>query len=387
MKIKFLLFIGLSFQFLYCKKEEIKAGITYEHVQQEKPDRLSMHIVTLDLKKVDISLERALGGKMNREEPSSIASRTGAVVACNGANYRRGGRYNGNQLNLCLMYGKVFNDPQFARGVIAWNKAGSVIIEQLKLNWHCKIGSLELPVDRINQPKALHEKILYNSTFNTHTLTDKNSTDIVIKDGKVIALKKGGNAKIPSHGYVYSCDSEDTLLAKITVGAPVSVDFTYNSADTADEMWRSMDFILGGAGLILKHGEVVTNFDQEFTNGKQILHSHDEAAADFHNDQERNWLVNKRHPRTALGIQENGTIVLVVVDGRKPEHSVGMTLPELGAYMKSLGCKDALNLGGGGCSALYIVDKIVNEVSGSEIQGSFSAQERPVSEAFIVMPK
>ena len=105
-------------------------------------------------------------------------------------------------------------------------------------------------------------------------------------------------------------------------------------------------------------------------------------------DQERDWLVNKRHPRTAIGITKDGEWLLVLVDGRKPEHSVGMTLPELGAFMKSQGCIDAINLGGGGCSALYIVDKIVNEVSGSELTSNKTqGNERPVSEAFVFFPR
>ena len=169
---------------------------------------------------------------------------------------------------------------------------------------------------------------------------------------------------------------------------PVELLFEYDCSPIIADKIKCMDFIIGGAGIILKNSEVKMNFDEEFTNGKQIMHSHDEAAADFHNDQERDWLVNKRHPRTAIGITKDGGWLLVLVDGRKPEHSVGMTLPELGVFMKSLGCVDAINLGGGGCSALYVIDKIVNEVSGSELTASNSqTNERPVSEAFVMFPK
>lgn len=59
-----------------------------------------------------------------------------------------------------------------------------------------------------------------------------------------------------------------------------------------------------------------------------------------------------RHPRTAVGIDEDGAVILLVVDGRN-EKSAGVTLRELAAIMKSLGCRDALNLDGGGSSAMY----------------------------------
>ena len=60
----------------------------------------------------------------------------------------------------------------------------------------------------------------------------------------------------------------------------------------------------------------------------------------------------KRHPRTAVGLSKDGTtLILLVVDGRQPDWSVGVTLPELAAMMIRLGADDALNLDGGGSSA------------------------------------
>lgn len=58
-----------------------------------------------------------------------------------------------------------------------------------------------------------------------------------------------------------------------------------------------------------------------------------------------------RHPRTAAGVTEDGrTLILVVVDGRQPGHSIGVTLPELADIMIGLGAIDAINLDGGGSS-------------------------------------
>jgi hypothetical protein len=61
-----------------------------------------------------------------------------------------------------------------------------------------------------------------------------------------------------------------------------------------------------------------------------------------------------QHPRTAVGIADNGKrLVMVVVDGRRKDR-VGMKLTELADLMKSLGCTDALNLDGGGSSELAL---------------------------------
>lgn len=51
--------------------------------------------------------------------------------------------------------------------------------------------------------------------------------------------------------------------------------------------------------------------------------------------------VSDRHNRTAVGIRDDGTVLLVVVDGRAPEAS-GMSLQELQQVMRWLGCYTAL---------------------------------------------
>lgn len=57
-----------------------------------------------------------------------------------------------------------------------------------------------------------------------------------------------------------------------------------------------------------------------------------------------------RSSRTAIGIKADGTVVMMMVDGRQAPYSVGMTMAEVGATMESLGCVQAVNLDGGGSS-------------------------------------
>jgi exopolysaccharide biosynthesis protein len=68
-------------------------------------------------------------------------------------------------------------------------------------------------------------------------------------------------------------------------------------------------------------------------------------------------LADGPHPRTAVGIADGGKrLVLVVVDGRNKEKAVGMSLKELAKVMIDLGCESALNLDGGGSSAIILRD-------------------------------
>ena len=61
-----------------------------------------------------------------------------------------------------------------------------------------------------------------------------------------------------------------------------------------------------------------------------------------------------RHPRTAAGVTSDGTVVLIVVDGRQPEISNGASLADLAYIMSTLDCVNAINLDGGGSSTFIL---------------------------------
>lgn len=143
----------------------------------------------------------------------------------------------------------------------------------------------------------------------------------------------------------------------------------------------------------------------------------------------------KPHARTALGIKADGSIVIVVVEHQYTrdltaitagevqalvqqkgkalaEHyhhknvdeitlselkttlkqefiaksgPQGVSILELAALMKDLGCKDALNLDGGGSSTLWIAGKVVNRTIGDKDEADSIESARPVSDAVIFM--
>ena len=62
---------------------------------------------------------------------------------------------------------------------------------------------------------------------------------------------------------------------------------------------------------------------------------------------------DKRHPRTAVGTDNEGNIYYVVIDGRFPGQGDGASIYETAYICKMLGMIDAINLDGGGSSALW----------------------------------
>ncbi len=93
---------------------------------------------------------------------------------------------------------------------------------------------------------------------------------------------------------------------------------------------------------------------------------------------EWNGFFKLRHPRTAIGWNDD-SLFLVVVDGRQGDLSIGMTFPELAAYLVKLGCKEAMNFDGGGSTTLWAFGMVKNSPSEGE--------ERPAPNALVVLKK
>lgn len=88
------------------------------------------------------------------------------------------------------------------------------------------------------------------------------------------------------------------------------------------------------------------------------------------------WYV-RRNPRTAAGVLPDGRVVFVQVDGRQPGRSVGLSITETARLLDGLGATEAINLDGGGSSAVA-TDRhgLVNTPS--------DPVERPVADAFVL---
>ncbi|MGH2712242.1 MAG: phosphodiester glycosidase family protein, partial [Actinomycetota bacterium] len=84
----------------------------------------------------------------------------------------------------------------------------------------------------------------------------------------------------------------------------------------------------------------------------------------------------RRNPRTVVGVNAQGRILLVVVEGRTDD-SHGATLVELAQIMRGMKATYALNLDGGGSSTMVVNGKLMNEPS--------DGKERKVSSSILVL--
>lgn len=75
-----------------------------------------------------------------------------------------------------------------------------------------------------------------------------------------------------------------------------------------------------------------------------------------------------KNPRTVLGYYEPGHYCFLVVDGRQPRHSNGLTLADLAKLTVELGCKKAFNLDGGISSQLYWDGRLYNKFLNNSVR-------------------
>ena len=94
----------------------------------------------------------------------------------------------------------------------------------------------------------------------------------------------------------------------------------------------------------------------------------------------KNLAAQVPNPRTAVGLNKNGRwLTLMVVDGRQPGFSEGVTFPELAELLISYGVHTGANMDGGGSSTMVIRGSDGKaRVLNSPIEMNEPGKERPV---------
>lgn len=84
-------------------------------------------------------------------------------------------------------------------------------------------------------------------------------------------------------------------------------------------------------------------------------------------------------PRTAIGQRKDGIVLMLVIDGRRPGHSLGVDMVELTNIMVKYGAYNASNLDGGGSSSMVVDGEVLSVAGGSGYSG-----ERYLPNAWVV---
>jgi exopolysaccharide biosynthesis protein len=349
------------------REQTLAPGLVHLEIRRLAPDgdagRWVIQVLRLDPSRVRLAVAPALDALLGAETTSSLARRHGALAAVNGGYFRTSGLYRGEPAGALALGGRLLSEPDRRRPVLALGtstEATRVGFTRLQVEPSLVVdGTARLRVQGFNRPRGGDEIVVYTPEFHRTTLTGSGGFEAAVSEETVVSTREEqGSSPIPHDGFVVSASGTAAreTARLLRQGVPVRVDAPLR---TDPVLGFAADTFLGGGPWLLRQGAPAPLADGEpYAEGFRAL----------------------RHPRTAIGVRGDGTILLVIVDGRQPGWSDGMTIEELTALMKELGCGEALNLDGGGSTTMIVRDRVVNRPSDA-------AGERPVSDAVLVFAR
>lgn len=169
------------------------------------------------------------------------------------------------------------------------------------------------------------------------------SESLLVSDGELVApgpdnFTRGAFGLVNRKPQIVWPHTVDSLAKIFSLTNPVEVqknqkDFFHASKA---QPWYPGQAV-GGGPVLIKNGKIRDTSNEEGFGASHL----------------------KRHPRTAIGFRDEHTLVMMVVDGRQ-DASAGVTIKELVQIMFEAGCYEAVNLDGGGSSAMVAADEVVN---------------------------
>ena len=348
---------------------------------------VTMHVLEVDLRRRELVVRavRACDRGTGRERPSAIARRLRAdgvdvIAAINAGFFDLEGGTGASESNVVV-------DGEIARGVevtespfdkfdnvhsqFGFTESRHPIIDRLRLSGTVRTPRGTWPLGAVNGSPVPNEAALYTRWSGRpprYPSAIRSASAPLVRVGDSIGV---GTAK---------------SLVRYRVIAPSRPDTTTDTTATRALLVATGTAALGVARL--RTGDVVT-IDAHFTPDRGTLRSVvggwprivrdglDVSAVADSIEGTFPGFAASRHPRSVVGFsRDSATLYLIAVDGRQAS-SVGMSLNELARAVIALGVHDALNLDGGGSTALVVGDSVVNHPSDA-------TGERPVGDALLI---
>lgn len=282
---------------------------------------------------------------------SALAKGYGAIAAINGGFFSPS---SGAPQGTLVLDGRLISRTMLNRPAIWWRPDGSAFLAAAKPTVKVVLeDGARLTANGVNEKQTRDRLLVFTPEHGARSRTypDPSRWEVAVGADGQVCSEGLGNLPIPKGGYVLSAQGKalEALRSAVGLGQDLKLD-----ADLPQDAVAA----LGAGPTLMSRGKVA------------VLAKAQRFRAD---------VVSGRAPRSALGLTKDGQILLATVDGRDPKDSVGMTLVELAKLMKEMGAVDAMNLDGGGSSAMWLKGRTINSPS--------DGRERPVSTALLVLPR
>lgn len=267
----------------------------------------------------------------------------------------------GIPMGIEISEGRIITKDTESYDTIGFNADGTAFIAPLKVTTVLKFNEVELEISHINKYNQETTPIinLYTPDFDENNHNEIPSLTLILDNidgflgiGETLSatvcdkFTYQGAVKIPEGQFLLTLNenSDEELFNKLNsleIGDKVHI----SSVQEGDIRFENAIYAMGSVG------------ERLITNGV-ISDGFKDGTA----------------PRTAVGITENGEIILYVIDGRQSGYSYGVKMETLAKRLKELGCVDAINLDGGGSTSLLGVypgnneSEVINSPSGSNLR-------------------
>jgi len=392
--------------------KRLAPGVTLtQEIDKQTP--LIVNVLTVDLDApgvrvgVGVGQDRVNGpdGGGGREEVSRQARRHGALAAVNADFFALPV---GDPLGLGIRDGELFSEPWWGNGRGGPRAALGVVDGGTRVVFDTLgfLGDLQAPDGQrarlagIDRKVGAGEIVAFTPLYGPATGNRPGGTEVVltgvnlpVRANKLMAGRVGSvtaNASapqaIPPGGVVLSGApgaGADWLAQHVQEGDRVSfVLAVAPPAETANavriaQLPRTGRDLPSRAGAGLSRPAWLWGRVQEAVGGGPRLLTHGQVTVDGAAEGFDPSIIGQTHPRTAVGTSKDGRrLLLVTVDGRQAL-SKGVALTDLALILKRYGAWDAINLDGGGSTAMAVAGLVVSSPSGS-------GTERRVADTLLV---
>lgn len=262
----------------------------------------------------------------HRSKIKTISGKHKTLAAINGTYFKP---QTGVPLGTLMIDKKLYTGPIYDRVAIGLFN-DKYEMARVQFNGILKYGRNEIKIDNINQPRMLSSYVLiYTSDWGQYAPPSPSGGIQISIENKKIKEISTQRLEIPKEGYVVV--SPQSKLQDIKLGQKAEVNLKIMPE------WEDVSHIISGGPYLVKNGEIFVDMTEEKLTA-----------------------IGGRNPRTAIGYTEDSHLIMVTADGREGS-SIGLTLSELGYFMKELGCINAMNLDGGGSTVMYVEGAVVNK--------------------------
>ncbi len=247
----------------------------------------------------------------------------------------------GIPMGYTVIDGVIWSKESGIQDAVGFRDDGTAFIDKIGIDASLTHNDKKINIQYINKwpQKGFSWVYMLDSNFSDTTKTDFNALyvvcspktgDLTLNSSLTLNVDEvyiyDGAIKIPDGKYVFVMDPEGDadcfdLLANLAPGDTLTFANSVYGAERND--WTEAKYAISSiGGRLLDNGVVGTDF------------------------------MTGTAPRTAVGVKENGNLIFYTVDGRQKGYSYGVTVKTLASRMQELGCVDAVNLDGGGSTAI-----------------------------------